>query len=428
MARTSYTWKPSGNTVDKDNIDLNKNNFADFLMSITSKDVNYDLVMNIFGEFEGKQLANTYDLLEVPANTFKFTDYDGKEKYNTNKFITTVGLWIMNLFMSDIGISKLFGGYFNDTINKKVYGKINKKVSYALIEDDITVDQLVEWEDTVQWMMPFEDVISPNHTQKMLTVGKVIEKKKNEMLKQYKEEIENGNLEVVSQIEKELIAFSKEYLKDDPSIDTFESGAGGSWGNNFKNMYIMKGAVANPDPNAKQKYNIVTSSFVNGIKPEEYAIIAGAGANGAYSRGKKTEDGGYIEKLFVSAFQTYKLGPKGSDCHTKRYITTELTDDNINDWLYSYIIEGEKLTLLTSKNMDKYVGKTVKFRYSSMCENPECCNICAGELLYQIIDNIGVAMSIIPATLKLRCMKAFHDSTITLHQMPSLRKAFYPYG
>ena len=39
MARTSYTWKPSGETIDKDNIELNKNNLADFLVSITSKDV-----------------------------------------------------------------------------------------------------------------------------------------------------------------------------------------------------------------------------------------------------------------------------------------------------------------------------------------------------------------------------------------------------
>ena len=426
--RKAYTWVPTGKEIDIKSTTINKDTLADYMVNITSKDINFDFIMNTFGEFDGKQLANSYDFLEVPANTFHYTDYDGKDRVNTNKFTTTLGIWIVNLFMSDIGISKLFDGYLNENINKKVYGKISKKVSYALIEDDITTDQLIEWEDTLQWMMPFEDILSPNHTTKMLTCSKAIEKRKNELLKQYKTEIENGDLDTVDKIEKELIQFAKDYLADDPSIDTFESGAGGNWGNNFKNMYIMKGAVADPDPNAKQKYHIVTSSYVNGIKPEEYPIIAGSGANGAYSRGKKTEDGGYKEKLFISAFQTVALGPKGSDCGTKRYVTATLTDKNVEDWLYCYMIEGDRLTLLTSKNMDKYIGKTVKFRFTSMCENEKFCNKCAGEFLYQAAENIGVVMSIIPATLKLRCMKAFHDSTITPHRMPSLRKAFYPYG
>ena len=428
-SRVAYTWVPKGTSIDKTDISaMNKDNFADYIIAFNSKDINYNLIMEMFGNFEGKCLAHSYDLIEIPANTFHFTDYDGKDKSNESKFTTTVGIYLINLFMTDIGISKIFGGYFSENINKKVYGKMEKKLSYALIENDITPDQLVQWEDTLQWFMPFEDILAPNHTEKMVTIGKEIDKKKAALLKQYKKEIDEGDIVTISKIEKELLDFAKEYLKDDPSIDTLESGAGGTWGNNFKNMYVMKGAVANPDPNAKQKYNIITSSYVNGVKAEEYPIIAGAGANGAYSRGKKTEDGGYIEKLFISAFQTYKLGPKGSDCGTKRTISVELTDSNIDDWMYSYIVDNSgHLTLLTSKNASKYVGKKVKFRFSSLCENPECCNKCAGDLLYVVAENIGVTMNKIPATLKLRCMKAFHDSTVNPHKMKSIRKVFYPY-
>ena len=425
--RVSSTWEPKGISIDFDNTVVSKDNLADYLANATSKNIDFHFIMDVFGTFQGKRMANPYDLFIVPAHTFHYTDYDGKDRSNTSKFTTTLGIYVINLFMADIGVSKLFDGYLNENINKKVYGKIKRRLSYALIENDITTDQYATWEDTLQWMMPFEDVMAPNHTEKMITCGKVIEKKKKELVSQYKEELEAGNIEVVSKIEKELIDFAKDYLKDDPSYDMMESGAGGNWGNNFKNMYIMKGAIANPDPNAKQKYDVVLSSYVNGISAKEYPIIAGSGANGAYSRGKKTEDGGYIEKLFVSAFQTFKLGPIGSDCGTKRTVTVELTDNNINDWIYSYMVEGNRLTLLTSKNMNKYVGKTVKFRFSALCEAEHCCNKCAGDFLYIAADNIGLVMSHVPATLKLRCMKAFHDSTVNPHKMRSIREAFYPF-
>ena len=77
--------------------------------------------------------------------------------------------------------------------------------------------------------------------------------------------------------------------------------------------------------------------------------------------------------------------------------------------------------------MKNYVGKKVKFRFSALCEDECCCNKCAGDFLYIVAENIGLVMSIIPATLKLRCMKAFHDSTVNPHKMKSIREAFYPF-
>ena len=48
-------------------------------------------------------------------------------------------------------------------------------------------------------------------------------------------------------MEKELIDYALDYLGDDPSLDLYLSGARSNIGNHFKNMYIMKGAIRNPD-------------------------------------------------------------------------------------------------------------------------------------------------------------------------------------
>ena len=74
-------------------------------------------------------------------------------------------------------------------------------------------------------------------------------------------------------------------------MDMFLSGAGGSFENNFKNMFIMRGSVQDPDP--RKSYNIITSNYVDGVSQDEYAKLANTLAAGPYSRSKKTELGGY---------------------------------------------------------------------------------------------------------------------------------------
>jgi hypothetical protein len=81
--------------------------------------------------------------------------------------------------------------------------------------------------------------------------------------------------------------------------------------------------------------------------------------------------------------------------------------------MYSYIKEGNKLIELTSENKDKYIGKTVKFRFSSLCQmkNGVKCHRCIGNAWYRLgKTNAGASTPKVPSTLKNISMKAFHDS------------------
>lgn len=280
MERKSITYTPTGNEKIDSYENTTTKNIAEYIINMRSKDISYDFMMSTFGSFGDKTKAHIYDLLVVPAGKFTYKDLKGKEHSNTKPFTTTLGIFLFNLFISDFGFSELFNGYLGDTITKKVYGKIETKLSYAVIEDDITTVQLRKWEDTMQWFMPFEDVLSPNHTEKMITCTKVINKKKAELIKAHQAEIDAGDVKVAGEIEDELLAFAKDYLGDDPCMDSILSKAGGDFGNNFKNMYVMKGAIRNPDPNAKQQYNIVTSNYIDGVSADEYSIMGGSGTQG----------------------------------------------------------------------------------------------------------------------------------------------------
>lgn len=258
-------------------------------------------------------------------------------------------------------------------------------------------------------------------------MGKFLRPYKEKLLKQYEKDLQDPDkkLYAISKIEKELLDIAKKELGLDPSMDLYDSGAKGKFGNNFKNIFVLKGASKDPDPS--KGYNIITSNYAEGTSREDYVNMAKSMTEGPYKRGVKTQVGGYWEKLFLRAFQHLTLGPAGSDCGTKRTITITIDKKIASMVMYCYVVEGNKLVELTSDNINNYIGKTVKMRFSSLCEYKEkgkICNVCAGNFFYRAgFKNVGVALPQLASRIKNIAMKAFHDSTIKLHEI-DVAKAF----
>lgn len=106
----------------------------------------------------------------------------------------------------------------------------------------------------------------------------------------------------------------------------------------------------------------------------------------------------------------------------------KVTEKNIDMIMYCYVIGSNgELTEITSQNKDKFIGKTVKLRFSSMCEAKNgICNKCAGNLFYRLgIRNIGASTPQIPSKLKVLSMKLFHDDQLNFAEMDPM-KAFCP--
>lgn len=395
----------------------------DYLFSITQKQAEkLSFIMETFGTINNKRRFNTYDILDVPPGIYG-PDEDNKNK---NTFRTTVGRWVFNKCFIEKELFPLFK-YINKPINKKIYSWINTEISYAIIEDRLPLQSLKNYLMRTQKYQPYSNILAAGFTDKMLLMSKTLQPIKNKLLKQHEKELNDPDkkLYAIDKIQKELLEYSKNYLKFDPSMDMYDSGAKGKFDNNFKNIFVMKGATKDPDPT--KGFNIITSNLMDGIKKEDYANMARSMTEGPYARGVKTQVGGYWEKLFLRAFQHLKLGPKGSDCGTKRTITITLEPDIMEMVMYNYIVENGKLIELTSQNKDKYLNKTVKMRFSSLCEyekEGQICNACAGNFFYRCgFYNVGVAIPQVASRIKLIAMKAFHDTTVRLHEI-DVAKAF----
>lgn len=403
---------------------ITKKEDVEYIVNLTERDLTIaSTIYEMFGDFSGedKPKYHTYDTITIPPGKYRLKN----GQLNKKPFVTTVGLWCFNKCFIEPRFSHIIG-YINDEITASKFGDINEKtLSYALLEDKIKVEDIEDFTMKGQFYMQFSSILSYNFTEKFLTMDKRIEKKKMELIDKNKEALINGDAKVMDAIEQELIEYSKEILKDDPSYDTIACGAGADWKNNFKNMFISKGATKDPDP--EKGYNIITSSLMEGIKREEYVAFANTLIAGPYARGKKTEIGGHQEKLLLSLTQHVIAGEPGSDCGTSKTIPIKLDKKTINDMMYSYIVEGNRLIELTSENRDKYIGKTVKMRYSSLCRSKDCiCNKCLGNLFYRLttnkdgtkyIKNVGAASPQLASRLKNINMKAFHESLVTFTEM-----------
>lgn len=364
------------------------------------------LIMDWFADYGDGPRFNTFDTISIPKGSY------GNTKKNKNTFKTTVGLWVFNKSFIEPFSDIL--GYINEPITDGVYGKINNKLSYALLEEKITVSQLKEFITQSQIIMSCASAICPSHTMDMLLLTNKAEKKKKELEKQYKEGLEKGDLSAVKNIENQLISFAKEELKDSESVDMYNSGARSSWGNNFKNMYLVKGSIRKTDGS----YDYVSSSYISGLDPKDFAKTNDAAVGGPYSRSQKTRYGGYNEKLFTRATQHIKVIPN-TDCGTKRTIKVTLTEKNIKNWMYSYYVKSNgSIEEITSENMNSLIGKTVNMRFSSLCKRTKdgcVCEACASTLFRRAgVENAGLTSMVMMSSVKNRAMKSFHDSTLEL--------------
>ena len=369
-------------------------------------------MMECFGKFGDKRRFNPYDIINVPPNTFGIEGHKNKKG-----FTTTVGLWVFNKAFTECPIFPITG-YVNDTIGKKLFKKLNKKISYAVMEDKLDLEQLKRYTLKSQKFQPYCNILSPSLSEGLLGMSTEIKKQKEELFKQNKEALEGEpDPAVIQKIEKTLIKEIDNKLKDDPSADILESGVGADKGNNLKNMFIMKGVSKLADQ-SRGTYSMITGNYMDGVSKEEYADFCETLTLGPFSRANKTMVGGYWEKLFVKGLEHISI-QFDEDCHTKRYKTVELTSDNLDIWMYSNMVIGGKLVELTPSNADKYVGKTLQFRFTGFCEcDHGVCETCAGSLFRRIkLKHVGVVSYKLMSDLKNLAMKNFHDSVVKTSHM-----------
>lgn len=380
-----------------------------YLLSLKPEDLTFSTLVGLFGD----TVTCGDDIKSERKSRFETTDgmvLLPSEYFVKERTETTVGRFIYNKYVIErVGLQEITG-YINFPITDSANKKIEKMITDAMMSEKVTVPQFVKYIDARDNLgMQLNSVITTSFTPNTISAPKAIQAKKKELFKKYDKELENGDIVVSEKIEKELVNDAKNLLKGDPGMDLYNSEARGNFGN-YKNMNIFKGATMNPNTG---KYEIVRSSFMDGIQKQDIPAFGNAVISGSYPKAVGTQESGYLSKQLIACMQSEVLDEHGTDCHTEKTLDILITDKNRGDYEYRYIVDNGKIVCLTPEVMKKYIGKTVKLRSPMYCKNDKICNICAGEADYKLNNiNIGLGCSNISTTLLRMGMKKFHTSNI----------------
>jgi len=336
--------------------------------------------------------------------------------YTENTSITTTsGRFLFNIFLNYSIFGNTFA-YFND----EDASKFHKQVSYAFIQGVVTREQHSMYQTKKAWLeyTPTE-ILVPGMSFNMMRVQPQVAKRRAELFKIYEEELNKGGTDAVNaavKIEAELLALAKEITKDDPASRLFRLKKP-SFGNNYKNMSVMIGSQRdNTNPSV---YHVSKSNYTDGIDKNEFSSHADQLIYGTYQRSVNTQEGGAQTKEITAAFENEQVNiDPNSDCKTPFYITVDLTDDNIDLYLFRFIIGPKGLIEILPDNKKDFVGKRWKMRSPLYCNDPDYCDKCTGSLYRRLnIKDAGITLSGLGSVIVGLSMKAFHDLSVKTQDM-----------
>ena len=388
------------------NADVCKNR----LLNIPMEEIGKPLMEELFAAYHDRA-NNVYHPAQFePTDAITLTPEE--YPYVKEKISTTLGrLFFNRCVLERSGVIKHIG-YYNTALSKKGVGKLEEAVVNLLITDAITIDEYASYIDNRDrvgfWSAAF---LSISITSGLITPMKDVEKRKQELFKQNKADLESDSpvTQIIAnnRIEKELMGMVRKNLENDVGYDMYASGDG-NLDNNYKTINVMRGAVMNE---ATHKYDIVESSLMNGIKKKDIAPFANSNLAAAYPSAIGTAEAGYIGKIFMAVAQEQTLDPNpNSDCKTKVTIPVTITDSNKRFFLYRNFNVNGKVVLSNQSNIDQFVGKVNRMYSPQCCLHEKICAKCAGQIFYKMgVHNIGLLTTDASDALLNLKLKAKHD-------------------
>ena len=339
---------------------------------------------------------------------------------------TSIGLYIFNLFCLN-SVFKDRIDYFNpeEGLNPDNVEKIVQIIVDMIIENKANGEEFAQFQNRFNFLGYKGTLWTPGQSFEFAKINTEVAKNKPILMKKWKEAVAEGADPVSSyvlMVEKPLLAIARESLKKDPSWPIYARGGKPQFGNMYKNCTVSMGPVYDPITGS---YKIADNSFMEGIDNNMVPTFANIQIDAAYNRAVATQDGGAKTKQIFSAFQSVKLNPKrGHDCGSKRYIVKKITSKNLSKNYLRYILDEKtgKLVKLTKENIKEYEGKYVKMRTPTFCQDPDYCNICAGDYFYELgLENVGNAATRLSSTLMNRALKAMHNVSVDADKIDPMK-------
>lgn len=337
------------------------------------------------------------------------------EYINKSDVITTAGRILWNKLMVEGRIDHVIpGGYVNDVLNGKAFGKIMDLLGRAIEEKKIQLNpDFIRWlSDYEFWSLKLSPVFTESFGEGTITPNKELLAERDSMLAKH----DLTNVQDMAKLEDDLVAKANKLTEGSVGKDIYNSGARGSFANDYKNMSLMVGPVKVP---GTDDYDFIPVSYLEGIRKEDIVAAGNAIVSAEYLKAVGTQVGGYKTKQVYAEYQAIQLGDDGTDCGTTGTIRVYLTKELKSGYLYQNIVGAKgEIICLDSDTYDKYLNTWVNMRSPLYCRSDKICSVCAGKRPYNIgIQNIGLVAPAVSNGLMNKSMKVRHSAKVTMDKV-----------
>lgn len=359
---------------------------------------------------------------DEPLFTFK-ERLDVDETWAPNikgKVNTSIG----NLIFNKIVILSSFGPKFEYTLGKVNIPKLENIIAAKLKDTPrgdeersnsfYYVDEYVRFRDALQNLSQFSQLCTYAATIKNVRPPDGIKEFKTNLNIKYEGKLKNP-IEL-AKYEKELRNFDDEFLKDDPSGDTFLDGKIRNVSR--KKMFLSIGAETGFEDEIKLVP--VTNSLSEGwpTDSEQYVAMMNSIRSGSFSRGVETVKGGVSAKLLLRSANDYKI--LENDCGTKLGIRRTYTEKNIHKLVGRKVFIDNNTTRIDSiETARKYLNTPLVVRSPMYCKSPgqTICEQCSSDALSQYKTGVTIPLTEISAIILATSMKKMHSAELQVTEL-----------
>lgn len=251
-----------------------KEDIIKYVKSTDKKDIGQDLFNYLFGYIENKgpRFKVNQSITLKPGDIFN----------NKEPIKTCIGNYLINYLVFNENIFKHLG-FINKRMDGDTLSEIDDKISYLLLNDYITTKDVIYYLDRLQFFgFSLTSLITTSLSPKVMFELPEVKKRKEELYKKYKKEIDNNDIVVMNKIEQELMDLAKSIIKDDPGYDLYKSGSKASFANNYKLMNISKGVMNDLQTGG---YKVSMASYEEGVPKDQVDKFANGMVSAEYAKG-----------------------------------------------------------------------------------------------------------------------------------------------
>lgn len=333
---------------------------------------------------------------------------------DTTPITTTYGRYLANYF----SLANPFGSVI-PFINKEfTIPEMESVIADKIRTKELTTEQGGKYLDNTFFIGSFGEMAIPGLTKKSLVTSPEVKQRKKELLKKYKDQLDDPV--ILAQIEDELIALDKKWLKGDPSLG-FYGDTGKKFNIHRKKQYVVGGLIED-FTKEKGKYKFIENSLSDGWDINSFVTICNEIRKGSYGRGIETAAGGTLSKGVLRLMQNLKI--TNEDCKTNEYLEITIPESIAYKFYGRYVLDNNKLVLLDKNNIKQYLNKPIKMRSLMYCKQKDgYCNVCAGEYFKNLgQDVIGVLALELTSTFTKMSLKGMHGIKLKTAEISSLDK------